>query len=100
LINHSLTNGGEVIFGPDGFLYLGLGDGGFATTSHPPLGRRQWLGSVDSSRQILRIDVSGGSDAIPPDNPLLVARVRGNYATLRNPWRMSLTLAGSRSHRG
>jgi glucose/arabinose dehydrogenase len=83
-INH---NGGMIVFGPDGFLYVGLGDGGNAGD---PQGfgqrRNDLLGSL------LRIDVSGAGYTIPPDNPFVgTGGVRGelwNYG-LRNPWRFS-----------
>jgi glucose/arabinose dehydrogenase len=82
-------NGGMVAFGPDGYLYLGLGDGG---GGGDPLGtgqdRRDLLGSL------LRLDVGGQGPgyAIPPDNPYLSAAgfrpELWNYG-LRNPWRFS-----------
>jgi len=83
-INH---NGGMIVFGPDGFLYVGFGDGGNAGD---PQGfgqkRNDLLGSL------LRIDVSGAGYTIPPDNPFVgTGGVRGelwNYG-LRNPWRFS-----------
>ena len=60
-------NGGLVLFGPDGYLYVGLGDGGSAGD---PQGNGQslhtWLG------KLLRIDVNGGPPySIPADNPLV-----------------------------
>jgi glucose/arabinose dehydrogenase len=75
-------NGGVLAFGPDGYLYAGLGDGGSAGD---PQGNAQslstWLG------KILRLDVDSAEPyAIPPDNPF------GNEIWaygLRNPWRMS-----------
>jgi glucose/arabinose dehydrogenase len=75
-------NGGVVTFGPDGYLYLGLGDGG---SQGDPFGNGQSREALLG--KILRIDVDNGEPyAIPPDNPF------GNEIWalgLRNPWRMS-----------
>ncbi len=84
-------NGGTLVFGPDGYLYIGLGDGGKA---HDPLQSGQDLSKVLGS--ILRVDVDSASNdqpyAIPDDNPL-VGRSRvwpEIYAWgLRNVWRMA-----------
>ena len=81
-------NGGQVVFGPDGFLYTGLGDGG---GGGDPLGSGQNLNTLLG--KILRIDVDSGSPyAIPADNPFLgQAGKRGEIWSYgeRNPWRFS-----------
>ncbi len=84
-------NGGQLAFGPDGLLYLAIGDGGGA-------------GDPDNNAQnnsnllgtILRIDVdnpdSGRNYGIPSDNPFIgqsIARGEIYAYGLRNPWRMS-----------
>jgi len=81
-------NGGLIAFGPDGMLYVGLGDGG---SGGDPLGHGQNLGTLLGS--VLRIDVDGGSPyAVPADNPFVTrAGARGEIWVygLRNPWRFS-----------
>lgn len=88
---YSNHNGGQIHFGPDGYLYIGFGDGGDAGD---PQNRAQtdstWLG------KILRIDVdgrdAGKAYAVPPSNPHVGP---GNPLDeiwakgLRNPWRFS-----------
>jgi glucose/arabinose dehydrogenase len=85
-------NGGQVSFGPDGFLYLGLGDGGSAGD---PEGRGQDLSDLLGS--ILRIDVPIGAPyTVPPDNPFVgVAGASPEVWSygLRNPWRFSFDRA-------
>jgi len=80
-------NGGEVMFGPDGYLYVGLGDGG---ASGDKFGNGQNTDTLLAS--ILRIDVSGPSGyTIPPGNPFASgggAPEIWDYG-LRNPWRFS-----------
>jgi hypothetical protein len=78
-------NGGMVLFGPDGMLYLALGDGGGGGDS---FGNGQNPDSLLA--KILRLDVSGGDGySIPPDNPF--ADGGGSPEAwamgLRNPWR-------------
>lgn len=84
-------NGGQITFGPDGYLYLGLGDGG---GGGDPQGNGQNLGALLG--KILRINVrnatSGVKYRIPPDNPFAnVTGTRGEIWAygLRNPWRFS-----------
>ena len=83
-------NGGEVVFGPDGKLYIGLGDGG---SGGDPLGNGQSLKTLLG--KILRIDpVPGGPLAytVPDDNPFVgdeSARQEIWAYGLRNPWRFS-----------
>lgn len=81
-------NGGDIAFGPDGFLYIGLGDGG---AGGDPLNHGQNLGTLLGT--ILRIDVHSRSPyAIPRSNPFRQQRDARDeiYAYgLRNPWRIS-----------
>jgi len=84
-------NGGSIVFGPDGCLYIPLGDGGGARDvgrGHPPGGNGQDITTLLGS--ILRIDIDGPEPyGIPPDNPFVGRDGRDEiYAYgLRNPWR-------------
>ncbi len=85
-------NGGHIAFGPDGYLYIGFGDGGYGDDPHD---NGQNTGNLLGA--MLRIDISRQPYAIPPDNPF--ADSQGCSATspcpevwawgLRNPWRWS-----------
>jgi glucose/arabinose dehydrogenase len=85
-------NGGQLAFGPDGFLYIALGDGG---SSFDPGDRGQDLGTLLG--KILRIDVrpdagAGTPYTVPADNPFVAtagARPEIWSYGLRNPWRFA-----------
>jgi glucose/arabinose dehydrogenase len=81
-------NGGGLTFGPDGLLYIGMGDGG---SGGDPQGNGQDRSDLLGS--LLRIDVNAATGyAIPADNPFVAeAGARGELwdLGLRNPWRFS-----------
>jgi uncharacterized repeat protein (TIGR01451 family) len=81
-------NGGQMFFGPnDGYLYIGMGDGG---SWGDPLNHAQNIETLLGA--MLRLDVDGGSPyAIPPDNPFVGKAGRDEIWAygLRNPWRYS-----------
>jgi glucose/arabinose dehydrogenase len=88
---YSNHNGGDLAFGPDGMLYIGMGDGG---SGGDPERRAQNLGELLG--KMLRIDPSTPSGdlgyTIPADNPFVgVDGARGEIWSvgLRNPWRFS-----------
>lgn len=91
-------NGGSIEFGPDGYLYIGLGDGGLR---NDPV-----LSGQDPSKllgSILRIDVNSTSGdkkyGIPADNPFVgkdEARAEVYAVGLRNPWRISFDSGSGR----
>ena len=89
---YSNHNGGQILFGPDGFLYIALGDGG---SGGDPENRAQNLGELLG--KILRIDPRGGSPyGIPPGNPFAGrpgARAEIWSWGLRNPWRFTFDRA-------
>jgi glucose/arabinose dehydrogenase len=93
-------NGGQIAFGPDGYLYIGLGDGG---SGGDPFGNGQNLDVLLA--KILRIDVDGSPApgkqyAIPDSNPYAAGGLSPGAGQpeiwaygLRNPWRFSFDRA-------
>ncbi len=88
-------NGGQLAFGPDGFLYVGIGDGGNA--NDVGTGHTEGVGNGQDTTKLLgkiiRLDVSAlGPAAIPPGNPFAgdPAKKEEIFAYgFRNPWRFS-----------
>jgi glucose/arabinose dehydrogenase len=80
-------NGGQIEFGPDGYLWIGFGDGG---GGDDPFANGQNLNTLHGA--LLRIDVDSGSPyAVPADNPFVGKAGRNEIWAygLRNPWRWS-----------
>ncbi|WP_161596759.1 PQQ-dependent sugar dehydrogenase [Chitinophaga vietnamensis] len=83
-------NGGQLQFGPDGYLYIGVGDGGGGGDKHGTIGNGQSLNTFLG--KILRIDVNGTPYKVPADNPFVKtagAKPEIWAYGLRNPWRFS-----------
>ncbi|RZJ29771.1 MAG: T9SS type A sorting domain-containing protein, partial [Flavobacterium sp.] len=83
---YSNHNGGTLRFGPDGYLYIGMGDGG---SGGDPENRAQNIN--ENLGKLLRLDVDAAAPYIPATNPF--AGVAGNdeiwAVGLRNPWKWS-----------
>jgi len=80
-------NGGHLLFGPDGYLYIGLGDGGSA---NDPKRNGQNITTLLGS--MLRLDIDNGNPyTIPSDNPYISGKGLPEIwaSGLRNPWRYS-----------
>ena len=95
-------NGGRIEFGPDGYLYIGIGDGGNGNDEgrghNPAIGNGQDL--TVTMGKILRIDVDKGNPyGIPSDNPFADGK-KGRPEIFaygfRNPWGLSFDRGGSR----
>ena len=93
-------NGGSIIFGPDGYLYIPLGDGGGGGDvgfGHPPEGNGQNTTTLLGS--ILRIDIDGEEPyEIPDDNPFVGEEGKDEIFAygIRNAWRTSFDAGGER----
>jgi len=100
-VNQPFDNhkGGQLVFGPDGYLYIGLGDGG---DQGDPLKNGQKLSTLLG--KMLRIDVDSGAPyKIPPTNPFIgrtgVKPEIWAYG-FRNPWRFSFDLQSKKLYIG
>lgn len=94
-------NGGCTRFGPDGMLYIGMGDGGGANDNHGAFGNAQDLNSLHGKMLRLDVDVAG---QIPADNPDFSAKGGAlpeiwSYG-LRNPWRFTFDYSNGALYMG
>lgn len=99
-VNQPFTNhkGGQMAFGPDGFLYVAFGDGG---SGGDPMGNGQNRGTLLGKIARIGVDppfTSGLQYVIPADNPFVGTSDRGEIWAygFRNPWRFSFDSGGTR----
>jgi glucose/arabinose dehydrogenase len=99
-VNQPFTNhkGGQMAFGPDGFLYIAFGDGG---SGGDPMGNAQNRGTLLGKIARIGVDppfTSGLQYVIPADNPFVGTSDRGEIWAygFRNPWRFSFDKGGTR----
>ncbi|MCI0528441.1 MAG: PQQ-dependent sugar dehydrogenase, partial [Nitrospira sp.] len=88
---YSNHNGGNIVFGPDGYLYIGMGDGGSA---NDPQNNGQNLSTLLGKMLRIKVDKSetGKAYSIPKDNPFVGTKGAAPEIWaygLRNPWRFS-----------
>ena len=94
-------NAGQIAFGPDGYLYIPIGDGGNANDEgmgHPKPGNAQNISTLLG--KILRVDVDNGTPyGIPPDNPFVGKDGLDEIFAygLRNPFRIAFDAGGNNS---
>jgi len=108
--NENNHNGGNILFGPDGFLYAGIGDGGGANdggsaNDHGPIGNAQNPNTLFGKMLRIQITAASGTYSIPPSNPnagnpLCNTNGAGTQPCpeifalgMRNPWRWSFDRA-------
>ena len=94
-------NGGQIAFGRDGFLYIGIGDGGGVNDPHGAIGNGQLMTTLLGKMLRISINLTPGGYSIPPGNPFAINPRCGTggsgtlpcpeiYASgFRNPWRWS-----------
>ncbi|MGH9202400.1 MAG: PQQ-dependent sugar dehydrogenase, partial [Vicinamibacterales bacterium] len=91
--NNPFHNGGAIAFGPDGYLYIGVGDG---ACCNDPAGNGQNTNTLLG--KVLRIDVDTPPYAIPASNPFVGHSARRGEIWaygLRNPWRIDPDATGT-----